>query len=112
MATNDKTPGGGDHAGAENIGKRALILHGNGSEAQRSRVIRRLRRGPATTIDLRREEDVMMPAARIHELRHKFGLSIDLVWVDACTDAGRRHRVGLYVLRPGSADNESLKVAA
>ena len=43
----------------------------NSSEAQRARLLEHLKQfGSATTIELRRDLDVMMPAARAHELRH------------------------------------------
>jgi hypothetical protein len=43
---------------------------------QRQRILERLRLGPATTIELREELDVMAPAPRIHELRHNDGYEI------------------------------------
>lgn len=56
--------------------------------------------GMIDTITARRDLDILMPAARVHELRHRYGLEIDLVWVQQPTDCGRMHRVGQYVLRP------------
>ncbi len=69
--------------------------------SQQKRVLQRLRNGPATTIQLRKEEDIMMPGARIFELRHEQGHNIKLAWVDEITDAGVTHRVGKYILCPG-----------
>ncbi|NMZ64693.1 hypothetical protein HBN99_10185 [Pseudomonas oryzihabitans] len=37
--------------------------------AQRQRLLQRLRQGPANTIELRRDLNIMMPAARVKELR-------------------------------------------
>ncbi|WP_206370678.1 helix-turn-helix domain-containing protein [Solimonas marina] len=76
--------------------------HPNSGAAQRQRLLHRLRKGPATTIELRRDLDILMPAARVHELRHKHGEPIELVWTEAYTDAGRKHRVGLYLLHSGN----------
>lgn len=74
-------------------------IHPNSGEAQRQRLLKRLRNGPATTIELRRELDILAPAARVHELRHRFGYDIQLDWINQATDLGKVHRVGLYLLR-------------
>lgn len=72
---------------------------GNTLEAQRSRALDWLKRfGSATTIELRRDCDIMMPAARIHELRHKFGCNITTLWTHQQTDCGKLHRVARYVI--------------
>lgn len=76
--------------------------HPNSLSAQRQRILDRLRMGSADTLTLRRELDVLMPAARIHELIHKFGRSILSTRVTRETEAGRKHRgVALYTLLPG-----------
>lgn len=75
---------------------------GNSSEAQRARLLTHLKEfGSATTIELRRDLDVMMPAARVHELRHRFGLNITMVRVYQPTDCGKVHRVARYFLHEG-----------
>lgn len=74
--------------------------HSNSSQAQRKRLLVALRQGMVSTITARRELDILMPAARVHELRHRFGHQIDMVWVQQQTDCGRVHRVALYVLLP------------
>ncbi|GAB7563031.1 hypothetical protein LG202_10700 [Methylobacillus methanolivorans] len=51
-----------------------------------------------TTIEARRELDIMMPAARIHELRQQ-GCKIDTVWTSDITEQGKQHRVARYVWR-------------
>lgn len=76
-----------------------LHSNNNSAQAQRQRLLDALRKSPVSTIAARRELDIMMPAARVHELRHRFGLVIDLIWVQEPTDCGKLHRVGLYVLR-------------
>lgn len=71
---------------------------GNAADTQARRVLLALEGGPATTIELRRYLDVMQVSTRIHELRSD-GHQIDTVWVQQETDAGKPHRVALYVLR-------------
>lgn len=71
----------------------------NSAGAQRARVYTWLKQfGSATTIELRRDCDCMMPAARIHELRHQFGIDIVTVWAHQPTDSGKLHRVARYVI--------------
>jgi hypothetical protein len=76
--------------------------HPNSLSAQRQRILDRLRMGSADTLTLRRELDVLMPAARIHELIHKFGEPILSTRVTRETESGRKHRgIALYALLPG-----------
>lgn len=75
------------------------------AESQRARLLNRLRKGPLTTIEARRELDVMMPAARIFELRHRHGYEIGTDMVLAETTPGRWHLVGQYALM-GEAQRE------
>ena len=71
----------------------------NSAADQRVRAYARLKaKGSATTIELRDECDIMMPAARIHELRHKHGHNIATIWVHQPTACGKLHRVAQYVL--------------
>ncbi|WP_197387616.1 helix-turn-helix domain-containing protein [Ralstonia pseudosolanacearum] len=70
----------------------------NSTEAQRARLLAALRRGPVTTIEARRDLDILMPAARVFELRHREGYDIALHWVHEATQAGRLHRVARYAL--------------
>ncbi|WP_412548887.1 helix-turn-helix domain-containing protein [Ralstonia pseudosolanacearum] len=72
----------------------------NSTEAQRTRLLAALRRGPVTTIEARRDLDILMPAARVFELRHREGYDIALYWVQEATQAGRLHRVARYALMP------------
>jgi hypothetical protein len=60
-----------------------------------------LRKGSVSTIDARKILDVMMPAARVHELRHQGNINILMTWVRQPTDAGKLHRVALYSIEPG-----------
>lgn len=71
------------------------------TENQRQIILEALRTGSKDTVTLRGEYGVLMPAPRIHELRHKFGYNIDRVNVTRVTDDGVKHRrVALYVLHP------------
>lgn len=71
----------------------------NSSEVQRARLLAHLKQfGSATTIELRRDLDVMMPAARVHELRHRYGHNITMARVYQQTDCGKMHRVARYFL--------------
>ncbi len=71
------------------------------TEAQRSRLQERLRAGPVTTLEARRELEVLAPAARIWELR-ALGHVIDTVRVSQATETGIKHNVAMYVLRSES----------
>lgn len=80
----------------------------NSSENQRQRLLAALREnGSITTIDARRNLDVMMPAARVHELRHKLNFNIQTVFVSQNTDFGKTHKVAMYVLFPGKFNEQS-----
>ena len=70
---------------------------GNAAAAQRLRALDLLRSGPKSTIQLRRDADILMPAARILELKRR-GFDILTHWVQEATDCGKLHRVALYVL--------------
>lgn len=83
---------------------RRKAQHGNSSSEQRSRVLRALADGPITTLYARRDLDVMHPGGRIMELRRN-GHRIDTVWTEEATDCGKVHRVALYVLRYGAAND-------
>jgi hypothetical protein len=69
----------------------------NSAAAQRLRALDLLRTGPKSTIQLRRDGDILSPAARVLELK-KRGFEIVTHWVHQATDCGAVHRVALYVL--------------
>ena len=75
-----------------------MIHQDNSASSQRARILAALRQGPVSTIYARRDLDIMMPAARIFELRHKGGFNIHTHWAHQSTDAGVLHRVARYVL--------------
>ncbi len=72
------------------------------TEAQRKRLIDALRCGPVTTIEARRNLDILMPAARVHELKHRHGFDIQTVRVRQETECGKLHSVAKYVLMAGA----------
>ncbi|MCO4875777.1 helix-turn-helix domain-containing protein [Paraburkholderia caribensis] len=74
---------------------------GNSADAQRARLLEALRSGPLSTLAIRSQLDVLMPAARVFELR-QHGHNIQTTWVDEPTDGGRLHRVAKYALFPSA----------
>jgi hypothetical protein len=70
----------------------------NSTQAQRNRLLDALRCGPITTIEARRNIDIMMPGTRVFELRHRFGHPIEKIWVWQETESGKPHRVAQYFL--------------
>ncbi len=75
------------------------FIHSNSAQDQRKRLLDYLRtHGSIDTITARRELDILMPAARLHELRHKFGHRIDTVRTKQPTECGKLHTVAKYVL--------------
>jgi len=73
----------------------------NSAQAQRERLLLALRSGPVTTLEARSALDILMPATRVHELRHGQGLNIGTNWIWRPTDSGQLHRVAIYTLHPG-----------
>ena len=74
-----------------------IKLGDNSAAAQRERVLGAMRSGPKSTLQLRRDWDVLSPAARVLELKRR-GFEILTQWVHEATDCGKLHRVALYVL--------------
>jgi hypothetical protein len=77
------------------------INTGTASAHQRLRLLAALSRYAFTTLDARRDLNVMAPAPRIFELRHNFGHNIQTTSVWQTDDQGNRHRVALYTLHAG-----------
>lgn len=70
----------------------------NSAHSQRMRLLAAFEaRRSVTTIEARRDLDILMPAARVFELRAR-GFEIETIWTNALTECGRRHRVARYVL--------------
>jgi hypothetical protein len=70
---------------------------GNSAAAQRLRILEALRTRPISTLEARRELDVMHPAARVMELRAD-GHNIITHRNREPTDCGKLHTVARYVL--------------
>lgn len=75
----------------------AANMHPNSAEAQRARLLARLRKGPVSTLDARTELDVLHPAARVMELRG-MGYHIETLWSHEHSSCGVIHRVARYVM--------------
>lgn len=77
----------------------------NSAKNQRERIKKALReagKGGLSTIDLRHKYDVISAPPRIYELRHWFGLNIHTVYTVERTPEGNEHKVGRYLLMPGT----------
>lgn len=78
-------------------------LDNTSAGAQRARLLQRLVLGPITTIEARRELNILMPAARIKELREA-GHTIQTERVSTLDDQGRKHgQVAKYYLSSAAA---------
>ena len=69
----------------------------NSAHSQGMRLLKRLHESNLTTIEARRDLDILMPAARVFELRAR-GYDIATIWTEGATDCGRKHRIARYVL--------------
>lgn len=99
---NDKAAGLAGAGGFEFAANSETNDAGNTAEAQRARLLDWLRRRPITTIEARRALDILMPAARVFELRER-GFEILTHRVRQETLSGRLHSVALYSLATGSS---------
>lgn len=73
-------------------------IYDTSSYAQRQRLLAYLRRDSIDTITARQALNILMPAARIKELR-KAGYNISTIRIDKPDPEGRTHsRIALYVL--------------
>ena len=70
---------------------------GNSADAQRARLLHRLRQGPITTVEARHELDILHPPGRALELRRR-GFIIGTEFVDDTNSNGKIHNVGRYTL--------------
>ena len=71
---------------------------GTASGSQAARLLEALSRFPVTTYEAMRHLDVYHCPARTLELR-KQGHNIITHWQTVITEAGERHRVGMYLLQ-------------
>jgi hypothetical protein len=70
---------------------------GTASQSQAARLLEALSRFPVTTFEAMRYVDVYHCPARVLQLRKK-GWRIATHWQTVITEAGEKHRVGLYLL--------------
>lgn len=98
--TNDKAAGLGSMGGLGINTDYGTNNAGNSAAAQRSRLLDWLRKGPITTLEARRVLDILMPAARVFELRAQ-GFDILMCRVWQYTSTGKRHSVARYSLVSG-----------
>lgn len=78
--------------------KKKTPLHDTAAEAQRARLLERLQNAPIDTITARRELNLLMPAARVKELREA-GHPIKTHRITAKDEQGRTHHgIALYYL--------------
>lgn len=81
-----------------------MNLHQTDAASQHARILARLKKGAATTVELIQEENVLRPGARIHELREK-GHDIKTHLQDVIDPWGRKHsRVALYYFSTANGD--------
>lgn len=78
-------------------------LGNTSANAQRARLLTRLQFGPVDTITARRELNILMPAARIKELK-ELGYNIHVQRISLTDDQGRTHHcIALYsLIQPGN----------
>lgn len=69
----------------------------NSAYSQCKRLLAALRKRPLTTVEARRDLDIMMPATRVFELKAQ-GNKINTVWTSVVTVDNRKHRIARYVL--------------
>lgn len=78
------------------------------SLVQRQKILSYLQKhGSATTVELRHELDILQPAPRVFELRHKDGHNIQTIWDEDENPNGGTHKVGRYILKTTEDLSES-----
>ena len=92
-----------DNEKATSPGKKAALetircqFKGTAGSSQAARLLEALSRFPVTTFEAMRYQDVYHCPARVMQLR-KDGWRIVTQWQTVLTEAGVKHRVGLYLL--------------
>ncbi|MDF1781939.1 MAG: helix-turn-helix domain-containing protein [Alcanivoracaceae bacterium] len=87
------------------VGSQSHNINSTSLNAQRQRLLDALNAASTqgmTTIQIRERLDIMMPAARVHELRWSHGYNISLLWSHDENAQGNRHSCARYVLLPGT----------
>ena len=98
--TNEKATSPEKKAALEAI---RVQFKGNGVRSQAMRLLEALRRFSVTTFEAMRYLDVYYCPARVLQLR-RLGFNIVTHWQTVITEAGEKHRVGLYVLESGASN--------
>lgn len=81
------------------------LLVAQSAAAQRQRILEHLKCGPLTTLQARKQLDIMHPAARCLELR-KRGLDIRTEWTTEYSVGGSKHRIAKYSLEAQANEGE------
>lgn len=98
MITEPRRDNARGQAGEVGKTKRGRLDHaGNSSAAQRAQIMAALRKGALTTLQARRDLDILNPSQRVTELRQA-GEKIRTLWTKESTECGRLARVARYVL--------------
>jgi Helix-turn-helix domain len=98
-------PDPADTKAASLLALRADFL-GNDTATQRALLLAALQsHGVVSTLEARAFLDILHPAGRIKELRG-LGHNIVTLWADKPTEAGKLHRVGVYLLARVPAEAE------
>jgi len=74
----------------------------NNAKAQCQKLLQALRQKPLSTLEARRELDILHPAARVQELKAA-GHNIVTHWSEEPSECGELHRVARYVLLSAGA---------
>lgn len=91
-----------ERRGGKGKAGKTSTMHDTSVNAQRIRLLTHLRRDSITTIQARRDLNILMPAARVKELRER-GCNIVTRLIDLPDDQGRlHHRVAIYSLAGGA----------
>lgn len=81
-----------------------MRLHDTSGNAQRARLLARLQLGPVDTLTARSELNILMPAARIKELKD-MGHDIRSHRITRADEQGHTHRgISLYYLSTAAAE--------
>ena len=90
-------------ASQKRLALKALLRQypGTSGKAQCQRIRAALSLFSITTFEAMRHLDCYDPRARVMQLRNQ-GERIDTHWQVVLTEAGIKHRVGVYTLRPGT----------
>lgn len=99
MAPNKTAPAGWTPARGDGHIREPLdsTTHTTSTEARRGRMLAALKRGPVDTYHARQRLDIAHPAGRVRELR-RAGHDITTQMQERTSQAGERHRVGVYRL--------------